>query len=190
MKRIAITGSTPSGRSIIAKALAAMTGFDMVFTPPYSHLAMKYDLNMKSAECQWPDSFVYSLGAFTERIMVERAYENLYVSDGGVFDELIWIKCRYPHLEPIYERSMIQSLENVVVEYASSQYDHIFHITAPDTSDDVTDRSLRHLYDRHKIPYTTVDGSDQEHALEEIVMNIGVKPVLPPGRSLLKVSGN
>jgi len=89
MKRIAIHGSLQSGRSFLTQALAAMTGLDFIIQLPYSTVAYKYNLDSDIEKCHWPDSFVYCLGAFTQRILAEKRLDDLFISDGGVFNELI-----------------------------------------------------------------------------------------------------
>ncbi len=188
MKRIAITGSSHSETSVMTNALAAMTGFDIASCPAYSLLASKYMLTPEREKCQWPDSFVFCLGAFTERLIVEQSYADRFVSEGSVLHELVWIKCRYPHHELIYEQSMINSLEQVVAEYASTRYNHIFHIGDTDATG-LFDHCIRQMYARHDIRYQPVNGIDREAALERMVDCLSVKPVLSAKNSLLK-AGN
>jgi len=144
MHRIAINGSDLSLRSYLAQSFAAMTGMKLIAITPYSDIASMYKLDYEIEKCQWPDSYIYCLGAFTQRIIVEQRLEDSYISDGGVFHELCWLKCRFPHIELIYERSMIQSLENIVANYACNEYDFIFHIESNDSTD-VVDQCLKHL---------------------------------------------
>ena len=185
MKRIAINDSKLERSSFLSKAFSAMTGFDYISHTPYSIIAYKYKLNMDISNCQWPDSFVYCLGAFTRRIMDEQKMDDLFISDGGVFYELSWIKCRFTHIELIYERSMIESFEKVVMNYASNEYDYIFHINSNDPSD-VTDQCLKQLYNHHQIKHHIIDGTNEEKALEQMLEHLQVKPKISAKFSLLK----
>ncbi|GHU62205.1 hypothetical protein FACS1894123_02760 [Bacteroidia bacterium] len=81
MKRIALTGSPNRERTILANALSILAGFDRTLCPPYSQIAKKYDLSLDRSHCQWPDSYVYCLGAFTERVIVEQQYADHFVSE-------------------------------------------------------------------------------------------------------------
>jgi len=83
MKRIAIVGSKAERRTLLANALSAMTGFEYIVNTPYSIIAYQYNLNLDKSQCQWPDSFVYCLGAFTRRVMTEQQSDESYISDGG-----------------------------------------------------------------------------------------------------------
>ena len=185
MKRITITGSIISGRTILANALSAMTGFDFIACLPYSSIAAKYGLDLDISRCQWPDSFTYCLGAFTQRVMIEQKLENEYISDGSVLNEVSWLKCRYPHTELIYERSMIQSLENVVADYALKEYDFIFHIDSGDPSD-VIEQCLKQIYLHRRIKHHTIDGTNGEVALNQMLEYLQIRPVLSAKYALLK----
>ena len=189
MKRIAINGSQSGRRSFLAKAFAAMTGFDFIVNTPYSIIAYQYKLNMDISRCQWPDSFIYCLGAFKQRIVDEQSMDDLYISDGGVFNELSWIKCRFSHIELIYERSMIDSFEKVVMNYASNEYDNIFHINSNDPAD-VIDQCLKQLYNKHQIKHQIIDGAVGEKALHQMLAYLQVKPVLSAKYALLKYAGD
>ena len=145
MKRIAINGSPSGRRSYLARSFSAMTGMDYIVSTPYSVIAYQYKLDMDISKCQWPDSYVYCLGAFTKKIMIEQNYHETFISDGGVFNELSWIKCRYPNMDLIYERSMIECFEKIVMNYASKEYDYIFHIDSKNPSDAI-DLCLKQLY--------------------------------------------
>ena len=185
MKRIAITGSKQSGRTILANALSAMTGFDLIICPPYSSIASKYKLDIDISKCQWPDSFEYCLGAFTQRIMIEQKFNDEYISDGGVFSEISWLMCRYPHIELIYERSMIQCLENIIVDYASNEYDYIFHIDSGYPSDAI-DQCLKRIYLHHHIKHQIIAATNSENALNSILDCLDVKQLLSAKYALLK----
>jgi hypothetical protein len=189
MNRIAINGSNRSGRSDLAKAFAAMTGLGIIAGTPYALIAAKYKLDIDKAKCQWPDSFVYCLGAFTQRIMLEQKLEDSYISDGGVFNEISWLKCRYPHIELIYERSMIRSLENIMAEYASNAYDLMFHIDSNDLSDSI-DRCLKQLYLHHHLIHHIIDGTNREDALNQMLNYLQVKPLLSAEYSLLSAGSH
>ena len=185
MKRIAITGSASRGRTILANALSAMAGFDFIASPPYSSIAARYGLDSDLSKCQWPDSFVYCMGAFSQRIIAEQKLEDLYISDGGVLNEISWLKTRYPRIELIYERSMIQGLEKIVADYASKEYDFIFHIDSNDPSD-MIDPCLKQLYLHYQIKHHTIDGTNGEDALNQMMGYLQVKPILTAKYALLK----
>ncbi len=184
MKRIAITGFPQSGKTIMSHALAAMSGFDVATCPPYPQLAVKYELSPERSKCQWPESFEYGLASFTERIIIEQNYEDRYISDGSVLNELVWLKCRYPQNELIYEQSMIHSLEHVVAEYTSSKYEYIFHLNAIDSSD-IFDQCMKQTLNQYAIQYQSIDGSNKKEALKQIIDWLEIKPILSPGHSLL-----
>jgi hypothetical protein len=183
MKRIAINGSQ-SG-SYLAKAFSAMTGMDYIVSTPYSIIAYQYKLDMDISKCQWPDSLVYCMGAFTKKIMIEQSYHDTFISDGGIFNELSWIKCRYPNIELIYERSMIDSFEKVVMNYASNEYDYIFHIESKDPPDDIS-LCLKQLYSQYHLKHHIIDGTNGEEALQRMLEYLQVKPVLSAKYALLK----
>jgi len=186
MKRIAINGSNLSLTSHLSKAFAAMTGMDMIVRTPYSSIASMYKLDYDISKCQWPESFLYCLGAFTQRIIAEQKFEDYYISDGGVFNELCWLKSRYLRLELIYERSMILCLENVVSDYALNHYDFIFHLDSNDPSD-FFDQCLKEIYRLHDMQHHVINASNGEDALNEMSVNLQVKPVLSAKHALLKV---
>lgn len=186
MKRIALTGSSNRERTILANALSILAGFDRTLCPPYSQIAKKYDLSLDRTHCQWPDSYVYCLGAFTERVIVEQQYADHFVSDGSVLNELVWIKCRYPQMELIYEQSMIHSLEKVLAEYAANKYDFLFHIGATVTGD-TSDLCLRQLFEKYNIRHQNIDPSDPENALKQMAEFMEIIPVQSATHALLKV---
>lgn len=188
MNRIAITGSFLE-RTILANALSAMTGFDIMISPTYSHTAYKYKLNSDISKCQWPDSYVYCLETFTQRVIVEQKYGDRFISDGSVMQELGWIKSRYPQNDLIYEQSMINSLEKVIVEYASNSYDYIFHL-GTHKEQDITDQCMLKIFSRHFLDYKKIDCSDKESALDRMLEYLHLKPVLSAEFSLFKASGN
>jgi len=185
MNCIAITGSNLSCRSYLAKAFSAMTGIELIARTPYSSIAYMYELDHEISKCQWPDSYVYCLGAFTQRIIVEQKFEDSYISDGGVFNELCWLKCRYPHIELIYERSMIQCLEKIIMDYALKKYNFIFHIDSNDHSDSI-DQCLRQMYLHHNIKHNVIDATNKEDALNKMLSYLHIKPLLSAKYSLLK----
>ena len=189
MKRIAINGSNLSGRSYMAKAFSAMTGMGIIVSTPYSLMASRYKLDMDKSKCHWPDSFIYCMGAFTQRVMIEQKFEESYISDGGVFNEICWIKCRFPHLELIYERSMIESLEKIIADYAINEYDFIFHIDSGDSSDTIN-RCLKQIYLHRQIKHHLIDGVDKEDALNQMLDISKIKPVLSTKYVLLKFEEN
>jgi len=166
MKRIAITGFFNKRRTILGNALSAMTKFDYIAGPSFSTVAAKYKMDYDKEKCQWPDSFIYCLDAFTQRIIAEKNLEDFYITDGGVFNEICWLKCRYPHNELIYERSMIVSLEKVVTDYASKEYDFIFHIETGDPSN-VSDQCLKQIYKNYDLKHHIIDTPNDEDALNQ-----------------------
>ena len=187
MKRIAITGSPESGTFIMTNALAAMTGFDVAVRPPYSLLASKYQLDPELEKCQWPDSFLYCLSAFNERLMVEQQYADHFVSEGSVLHELAWIKCRFPRHELIYEQSMIRCLERVAAKYASTQYDCVFHIAANGATSRF-DQYIRWLSAQYAIRCHSVEDDDREMMLKRMVEYLTIKPVLSAKYALLQIT--
>ena len=186
MKRIAITGSNRSGRSNLAQAFSAISGIGIITDTPYSLIAAKYGIDRDIEKCQWPDSFLYCLGAFTQRMMIEQKYVESYISDGGVFQEISWLKCRFPHIDPIYERSMIRCLEKIISDYASNEYDFIFHIDSNDASDAI-DHCLKQHYRHSRINHYLIDGSDKKEALNQMLDYLQIKSALSVGYSQLKV---
>jgi hypothetical protein len=135
--------------------------------------------------CQWPDSYVYCLDVFTERIIVEHRYGENFVSDGGVFKELIWLKCRFPHVELIYEQSMIRSLERVVMAYAAKNYDEVYFLSGMQ-GDNTKGDCQQKLLETGGLPYHFIDSPDRETALESMVAHAGLSPVMSASFSLSK----
>jgi hypothetical protein len=187
MKRIAVTGSGSREATLVAKALSIMCGYDLCVSPSFSQTAVKYGMSIDIEACQWPDSYVYCLDVFTERIIVEQQYGENFVSDGSVLEELVWLKCRYPHLELIYEQSMIRSLERVVVAYAAKNYDVIFHLSGRQKSS-ITGDCLQQLFDIYDIPYKPIHSPDCETDLEAMVEYLGISPVMSASFSLSKAT--
>ena len=191
MKSIAVI----NGGKNLASALAEMTGCAYIVRTPYSSIAAKYKLEPDISKCQWTDSFVYCIGAFTQRIIVEQKFQDSFVSDGGVFREISWLKCRYPQLELIYERSMIESLEKVIFKYASNQYDFIFHmdslalreVQALDSADDVNNY-LKQAYSQYCLNHFVINSANAEQALNEMLEILQVKPVLSAKYAILKAN--
>ena len=189
MKRIAINGSSTCRCSLLSRAFSAMTGLDYIERVPYSIIAYKYKLVLDKSECKWTDSFTFSLEAFTRKIMIEQKFDDKFISNGGVFNEISWMKCRYSHIDRIHERTMIESLEKVVMNYASKEYDCIFHITSIEPSDAI-DQCLRDLYDRYKLNYFIIDELNDEEALCQMLEHLQMKPVLSAKYALLNLQNN
>jgi hypothetical protein len=187
MKRIAVTGLSGSENLLVAKTLAIMCGYDLCISPSFSQTAIRYGLSMDMEACQWPDSWVYCLGAFTERIIVEQKYGENFVSDGSVLKELIWIKCRYPHVEPIYEQAMIHSLERVIAVYAAKNYDVVFHAKLLSETD-FAGACLSRLFETYRIPCRAIDFSDRESALNAMTDCLQVTLKMSAAHSLSKAS--
>jgi hypothetical protein len=187
MKRIAIAGLNSSDNLLVAKTLAIMCGYDLNLSPSFSQTAIKYGLEMDMESCQWPGSYVYCLGAFTERIIVEQKYREKFISDGSVLKELVWLKCRYPHVELIYEQSMIRSLERVLAVYAAKNYDVVFHAELLSETD-VSGICLRHLFETYHIPCRAIDFSNKENALQVMVEWLQITPKMSAAHSLSKAS--
>ncbi|MDR2763955.1 MAG: hypothetical protein LBB90_02885 [Tannerella sp.] len=185
MKRIAIAGLNGGENILAAKALATMCGYDLSISPSFSLTAIRYGLSMDMKVCQWPDSWVYCLGAFTERIVTEQRYGEKFVSDGSVLKELVWLKCRYPRVEPIYEQAMIHSLERVVAVYAAKNYDIIFHAEVLSETD-TAGVCLRRLCETYHIPCRAIDFSDRENALQVVADCLQVTPKMSAAHSLSK----
>jgi len=161
MNRIAIT----CGSLLTAKALSYITGYDLTISPSFPLLSFKYQLGTDIELCEWPDSYVYCLGAFTERIIVEKQYGDNFVSDGSVLKELVWLKTRYPRMELIYEQSMIHSLERILAEYTAKNYDTIFLLTGLSTIDTRVSCFIK-LFDVYGIPYSLIGASNNADALQ------------------------
>jgi hypothetical protein len=185
MKRIAITGSDSCEVTTVAKALSIMCGYDLCISPAFSQTSIKYGMSMDIEACQWPDSYVYCLDAFTERIIVEQQYGENFVSDGSVLKETVWLKCRYPHVEPIYEQSMIRSLERVVAAYTAKNYDEIFYLPGGEGTG-ATGNCLLQLFESYGIPYRPIHLPDRESALESMMEYLDVPPVMSASFSLSK----
>jgi hypothetical protein len=184
MKRIALTGSCNQERTILTNSLAIMTGFDLVLCPPYSQLVIKYGLGTECSAYQWPDSYIYCLGAFIERIIVEQHHADRFVSDGGVLKELAWIKGRHPQVELIYEQSMIYSLERIITEYAQNGYDSIFHLQ-PVSEPNTIELYLKGLFEQYHILHQIIDPANKENALQQMMDFLEIKPVLSAEYALL-----
>ena len=161
-----------------------MSGLHFIESVPYSIIAYQYKLVIDKSKMSWSDSFTYCLGAFTRKIMIEQGLDNLFISNGGVFSEISWLKCRYSD-EFNNEMSMIESLEKVVMNYASKEYDYIFHIASKDPSD-VIDQCLRHLYDYYNLQHNMIDDSNDEEALNQMQEHLQMNPVLSAKYALLK----
>jgi hypothetical protein len=187
MNRIAVTGLSGRENLFVAKTLAIMCGYDLSINPSFSQTAIRYGLNMDMEACQWPDSWVYCLGAFTERIIIEQKYGEKFVSDGSVLKELVWLKCRYPHVELIYEQSMIRSLERVIAVYAAKNYDVVFHADLLSETD-IAGACLRQLFETYRIPCRAIDFSDRESALQTMADWLQVTLKMSAAHSLSKAS--
>jgi hypothetical protein len=174
--RIAITDSGRGESLPVAKALAIMCEYDLSVSPPYPQMAMKYGLDLDRETCQWPDSYVYCLGAFTSRLIVEQRYAEKFVSDGSVLKELVWLKCRFPYMEPVYEQSMIHSLERILAEYASRHYDVIFHLSELSGTEEAAGACMRRLLEAYRIPFQFTGFSDMEDALRDMTEHLEIKP--------------
>jgi hypothetical protein len=174
INRIAIINPGRDESLPVAKALAAMCGYDLSISPSFHQMAIKYRLSLDIEACQWPDSYVYCLGAFTERLIVEQRYAEKFVSDGSVFKELVWLKCRYPYVEPVYEQSMIRSLERILVEYAAKNYDVIFLLSTPSETENAAGACIHQLLESYCLPFRLIDFSDREHALQTMAEHLKV----------------
>jgi hypothetical protein len=185
MRRIAVAGLNSSENLLVAKTLAIMCGYDLSLSPSFSQTAIRYGLGIDMESCQWPDSYVYCLGAFTERIIVEQKYGERFVSDGSVLKELVWLKCRYPHTELIYEQSMIHSLERVFGVYAAKNYDVVFYADVLSETD-AAGSCLRCLFETYHIPGRAIDFSNRESALQVMADRLQVAPKMSAAYSLSK----
>jgi hypothetical protein len=185
MKRIAVTGSDGREEVLVAKALSIMCGYDLCVSPSFSQTAFKYGMSLDMEACHWPDSYVYCLDAFTERVIVEQRYGETFVSDGSVFKELVWLKCRFPRMELIYEQSMIRSLERVVTAYAAKNYDEIFYLSGRQEASVRGDCLLRLLATCH-IPFRQIHSPDRETILQTMAERLDISPVMPVDFSLSK----
>lgn len=183
MRRIAVTGLNGSENLLVAKTLAIMCGYDLSLSPSFSQTAIRYGMDMDMESCQWPDSYVYCLGAFTERIIVEQKYGERFVSDGSVLKELVWLKCRYPHMELIYEQSMIRCLERVFTVYAAKNYDVVFYADVLSEAD-IAGTCLRRLFETYHIPCQAIDFSNRESALQVMTDRLQVAPKMSATNSL------
>ncbi|MDR0573597.1 MAG: hypothetical protein LBG96_06130 [Tannerella sp.] len=184
-KRIAVTGSGSREDTFVAKALSIMCGYDLCISPSFSQTAIKYGMNMDIQTCHWPDSYVYCLDVFTERIIMEHQYGEKFVSDGSVLKESVWLKCRFPHVEPIYEQSMIRSLERVVAAYAVKNYDAVFYLSGGQGSR-ITGDCMERLLETYGIPYRAIHSPDRETALNSMMEYSGIPPVMSAKFSLSK----
>jgi hypothetical protein len=187
IKRIAVTGSGSSEDILAAKALSIMCGYDLCISPPFSQTAIKYGMSMNIEACQWPDSYVYCLDAFMERIITEHQHVEKFVSDGSVLKEVVWLKCRFPHIEPIYEHSMIRNLERVVAEYAAKNYDEIFYLPGRQGTGGTGDY-LRQLLEAYGILYKPICSPERETALRLMQEHSGISPVMSASFSLSKAT--
>jgi hypothetical protein len=185
MKRITVTGSDNSEHALVTKALSIMYGYDLCMSPSYSQLAGKYGLSMDIEACQWPDSYVYCLGAFTERAIVEQQYSEKFVSDGSVLKEIVWLRGRYSHIELVYEHAMIHSLERVLVEYVSRKYDAVFHLPSL-SGTDTDDVCFRRLFAENHIACRFINAPDAPDALRMMADQLEIKPVMPATFALSK----
>jgi len=172
MKRIAIVGTVCGERSVLTNALSAATGLRLIPCLPYSDVAARYKLDTDISDCYWPDSFEYCLGAFTQRIISEQKSGDSFISEGGVFDEITWLMCSFPHIELIYQKPIIKILEHIIVDYASKEYDFIFHVASADLSD-LRSQCLKRLFICRNIKYYIIDTTDKEGALNKMLQCLG-----------------
>ena len=176
MKRIAINGSQPGRRSNLTKALSAMTGMDMVLNTPYQTIASQYQMAPDMSECIWPEAYIYCLEAFTRKIMFEQKYGDGFISDGGVFEEICWIKHLDSCIGSIYEMTVISSFEKVMMNYALNAYDYIFHIESGEPLDAIN-RVLKQLYRQHALKHHIIDESNDEKALHQMIAHLSKESV-------------
>jgi hypothetical protein len=188
MKRIAITGLENRENLLLTKALSIMCRYDLCISPSYLQVAGKYKLSMDIEACQWPDSYIYCLGAFTERITTEQQYGDNFVSDGSVLKETAWLKRRYPQIELIYEQTIIHSLERIVTEYASKKYDYIFHISIPDEAETPEASCIRQMFGTCQIKHIPVNLSDKLGALQMMAEYLEIKPEFQAKFALAKAT--
>jgi hypothetical protein len=74
MNRIATIGLNNSDNFLLSKALSIMTGYDLIVGRSYSIFAHRYNLKADINLCQWPESFIYCMDAFAERLITEQRY--------------------------------------------------------------------------------------------------------------------
>ncbi|MDR1379956.1 MAG: hypothetical protein LBJ47_00580 [Tannerella sp.] len=188
MNRIAVTGLENRGNLLVTKALSIMFGYDLCVSPSYSQIAGRYGLSADIEACQWPDSYVYCMGALMERVITEQRYGENFVSDGSVLKEAAWLKRRYPQVELIYEQSMIHSLERIIAEYASKKYDYIFHLSVPDGTETPEASCIRQMFEAYRIKHIPVISSGNVDALQIMAEHLDVKPELPAAVALTKAA--
>ncbi|MDR0748597.1 MAG: hypothetical protein LBF62_03365 [Tannerellaceae bacterium] len=171
-----------------------MTGYDLIVGQSYSLFAHRYDLKPDINLCQWPESFIYCMGAFTERLIAEQRYGENFVSQGSVLKELLWLMPRSNQTDFIHEASIIKSMEKVIVNYAAKYYDVIFVYsdtanTKNGKSEENAGTSLKdsiNLLEANNLLYQIIDASDKESALSAMVNVLGVSPILSAGKALTK----
>ncbi|MDR1202901.1 MAG: hypothetical protein LBL58_14905 [Tannerellaceae bacterium] len=194
MNRIATTGLSNLDNLLLSKTLSIMTGYDLIVGQSYSLFAHRYDLKADINLCQWSESFIYCMGAFTERLIVEQRYGENFVSQGSVLKELVWFMSRFNQIDFIYGVSIIKSIEKVIVNYAAKYYDVIFVYsdtanTENDESEENAGTSLKgtiNLLEANNLQYQIIDASDKESALSAMVNFLGMSPILSADKALTK----
>lgn len=186
MNRIAITGSTATGKTTVSLILSHLTGF-LHLLPKTDYETSRALIQYGNDQDQFYSCFMNCMFKLSDRLKNEALAENCFISDGCIFNEVAYLKAFHVTLTPglanskkVKEQSlMIQSIENAVSYYFRSRYDEIIFLnrkSQPDSGLSTTDQfsavygsCLYEMLQQSGQPFSIFQVDNLELAISQIV---------------------
>ena len=212
MDNILISGAPNTGKSIIANSLSYIVDLPIVKSRTYSEVSFEYNLNKNVLSLGFNDLFTVGFSNFTDRTQLEYRYQNGFISDGSIINDLISMKLYLSEKSQITHKifkwisnkryineclKMLNSFERLVIAYSKNQYYSIIHLETTINSKisgndamnvhiEKYNQELILFYKRAGLQYTQHSNQDFIEILEQIVLDKNLKTIISPSNALLR----
>ncbi|MDR1436657.1 MAG: hypothetical protein LBI65_00920 [Candidatus Symbiothrix sp.] len=198
MKKIAIIGVNNQDRMVLTQALSYITGYGIVSKADYSIQSIRYGINKALEYAGKHDLFIYLFASFSERIVIEQHYDQ-YVSNGSVLHELATVRAFFNRQTANRRKSgewasMLDGAGKIITEYANRQYDCFIYLDSglekEDTPSNDIDTCMKNLIAEQEHIYRIRKDSILSDILEEISMDMKIRPVISSKTALERAQEN
>jgi len=202
MKNILISGAPGTGKSVVATSTSIITGLPTVGNRPSSEIIYEHNLSRDLSTHSFKELFTIGFSNFTDRINLEKRYEEGFISDGSILNDLISIKLflqgqsnkKHTFFNWISNRrylkecfKMVYSLERLANDYFKYHSYDIVHLNLPNFSDasflpekieylNNYNNELIQYYKEFNSNFLVYPKSDFDVTIDQIVKDFGLHP--------------
>jgi hypothetical protein len=205
MHKILISGAPGTGKSVVSTTLSYMIGLPVVRSRPSSEIIYELNLSKNTTQHTFKDLFSITFSSFLDRIQLENRYQQGFISDGSIINNLISMKLflmeqskSIPGMGKLVSHKrymdqcnkMIASLEKMALEYSKKQYNIAVHLISEHLVDykyhEMYNQELRRFY--HLAGFETLNYQDQyfEKVVDKIIRDKNLNTSLCASTALFK----